>query len=230
MDEQSPFLAELAESLVERTRRAVAKPALDVALPLIVQLSIDAKIADYAGVTQRVGDGEFETSGPTDPLVRTLDEYQYEFGEGPCVEAAYVGGILASRNVATDERWLRWGPKAADLGVVSVMSIQLFTQNDAMGALNLYSTEEREYSPQDRDLGHLIAAHTSIALAHFRGEEHLWKAIDSRHIIGVAQGILMQKFGLSLDESFSLLHRYSQQRNVKLRVLAGEVVESGALP
>ena len=54
---------------------------------------------------------------------------------------------------------------------------------------------------------------------------NLERAIESRHRIGVAQGILMQRFGLTVDQSFSLLLRVSQTRNVKVRDVARKVIE-----
>lgn len=49
-------------------------------------------------------------------------------------------------------------------------------------------------------------------------------ALDSRHTIGLAQGLLMARYGLTTTQSFELLRRYSQDGNVKLRSLADDVV------
>ncbi len=54
--------------------------------------------------------------------------------------------------------------------------------------------------------------------------------MDGRHVIGLAQGILMERFDLSTDQSFSVLRRYSQDRNMKLRSVAAHLVESRSLP
>ena len=43
----------------------------------------------------------------------------------------------------------------------------------------------------------MIAAHASVVLAYARAEQNLWQAIDSRNLIGQAQGILMERFGLT---------------------------------
>ena len=54
--------------------------------------------------------------------------------------------------------------------------------------------------------------------------------MDSRHIIGLAQGMLMERFDLDREQAFAVLRRYSQDRNIKLRNLAQYVVDRRGLP
>ncbi len=55
-----------------------------------------------------------------------------------------------------------------------------------------------------------------MVLAHARTEYNLWQAIDSRNVIGRAQGILMQKYGQTAETAFAVLRRSSQQHNIQL--------------
>jgi len=75
-----------------------------------------------------------------------------------------------------------------------------------------------------------VGAHASLALAHFRGQAHLWKAVDARHSIGIAQGIVMHQYQLGAEQAFAVLRRLSQDSNVKLHLVAAEVIRSGRLP
>lgn len=50
--------------------------------------------------------------------------------------------------------------------------------------------------------------------------ENLEGALLSRTVIGQAQGILMERDGITADQAFSVLRRASQQLNVKLRDVA----------
>ena len=229
MDDGSDLLG-LAESLVEETRRAVAKKDLDVALKLVTALAIEAGLGDWASITQRLPGGALETLAPSDELTVTADKYQVLLGEGPCVAAVYTDDLVVSPDVAADPRWRRWGPQAALLGVGGVLSVHLYTDVDAMGALNLYSAQVRDYAEEDRDAARLVGAHASVALAYFRGQAHLWKAIDSRHHIGIAQGIVMHQYGVGAEQAFAVLRRLSQDSNVKLHLVAAEVVRAGGLP
>jgi len=225
-----PGVAALAGTLAEQTRRAVARQDLDVALGLVTSLAIQAGLCDYASITQRWPGGVLETSAPSDELVVTADKMQYKLGEGPCVAAVHIDDVLVSTDVATDTRWPRWGPEAATVGISSVVSVHLYTDKDAIGALNLYSARPRSYSDDDLEAARMVGAHASVALAHFRGEAHLWKTIDARHSIGIAQGIVMHQYKIGAEQAFSVLRRLSQDSNVKLHLVAAQVVRAGRLP
>ena len=49
-------------------------------------------------------------------------------------------------------------------------------------------------------------------------------------MIGVAQGIIMQRYDMTLEASFEVLRRYSSHSNRKLRDVAQLVVDQRALP
>lgn len=54
--------------------------------------------------------------------------------------------------------------------------------------------------------------------------EELRQAVDSHQRIGVAVGILMERYGLDEEVAFSYLVRTSSLANVKLRVIAADIV------
>ncbi|MET0966391.1 MAG: GAF and ANTAR domain-containing protein, partial [Nakamurella sp.] len=149
--------------------------------------------------------------------------------EGPCLDAVWVDGLFVVPHLVEDGRWPNWAPQAAELGVVSMLSLHLFT-DAALGSLNLYSMRRREFSHSDIEAARVVAAHCSVVLAYSRNEQNLWQAIDSRNLIGQAQGILMERFGLTPERSFAVLRRYSQQHNRKLALIAEELVTTGSLP
>ena len=141
-----------------------------------------------------------------------------------------AGGRLLIVDTASDPRWPVWGPAVAQLGLHSVLSIHLFTDRRVLGALNLYYESKADFSDDEVEVAKVVAAHASVALAKLRSERDLWRAIDSRHLIGQAQGILMERFKLSPEKSFAVLRRYSQHHNIKLHEVAGELVKTGRLP
>ena len=76
----------------------------------------------------------------------------------------------------------------------------------------------------------VYSTHVAIALANIRELSGLETAIHNRHLIGVAQGILIERFGLDLPGAFDVLRRYSSSTNTKLAQVAEEVVRTGRLP
>jgi AmiR/NasT family two-component response regulator len=57
-----------------------------------------------------------------------------------------------------------------------------------------------------------------------RKVEELHTALETRHTIGLAQGLLMARYELTTEQAFEYLRRSSQDGNVKLRRLADRVV------
>jgi len=83
-------------------------------------------------------------------------------------------------------------PEAQRLGIGSSMSVHLFADTK-LGSLNLYSLLPRTFDDTDVENARVIAAQASVAVAHTRTQDDLWRAIDARNLIGQAQGILMQR-------------------------------------
>ncbi len=216
--------------LAEAARRVADNSDTRRALASVVDLALTACICDRASVTLVRADGIVETAASSDDLVEQADALQYALNEGPCLRAAEHGGLYVIADTATDPRWPLWGPAVARLGLRSVLSVNLFTDHRVLGALNLYYQPRDEFSDDDVEVARVVAAHASVALARVRAEQDLWKAVDSRHLIGQAQGVLMERFALSPERSFSVLRRYSQQHNIKLYDVAMTLISTGDLP
>jgi GAF domain-containing protein len=171
------------------------------------------------------------TAAASDDLARAGDELQYQFGEGPCLDATWARGAVYCRNVDVDPRWPRWAPAAAgDLGVHSTLSLPLFTHQHTLGSVNLYSRVTGAFDPSALALGDSFATHTAVAYARALDQQNLQVALASRNLIGQAQGILMERYKITAERAFDVLATTSQQSNVKLVELARRVVDTGVTP
>ncbi len=191
---------------------------------------------DFCGITLRGPRRRLETFCSTDAKAEECDALQRDLGEGPCMEAAHdVQRLFVVGDVSTDARWPRWGPKAAEIGVRSLVSVKLSSDTISedhapLGALNMYSTERDRFDADLVEIARIYVVHCANAVAQARQVTGLETAIDRRHLIGVAQGVLMQRYGLSQQSAFDVLQRYSTTTNTKLRDVAAEVVERRSLP
>ena len=185
---------------------------------------------DWASVTLRRRRNRTETVAASSDIARQADELQYDLGEGPCLEAAITGEPRLSNHLETSEDWPRWGPKAAQTGVHALLGIQLSTTDEVLGALNLYAGTANAFTRDDIDVAEVYATHATNALTAARMSSGLRTALHTRHMIGVAQGILMQLYQLSMEQSFELLRRYSSHTNTKLGDVAEYVVQHRVLP
>ncbi|RNL79150.1 GAF and ANTAR domain-containing protein [Nocardioides marmorisolisilvae] len=225
----------MTESSILETLRALAALAVsddDLAETAegVVALACETLDCQHAGLTVFRSGGSFETLAPTGPLVSEADQLQYQLGEGPCVEAAWEEETFVSNDLARDPRYPNWGPKAAAMGFGSLLAARLSIGGSTIGALNLYATETREYSADDRDTAVVFASHAAATLMTVRERDNLKEAVEGRTLIGQAQGILMERFDLDASRSFAVLRRFSQAQNIKLRTVAELVIENGTLP
>jgi GAF domain-containing protein len=134
------------------------------------------------------------------------------------------------RDTIDDQRWPRWSPQVAELGLRSVLTVRLFTARSTLGALNLYAGRPGKFTTVDETTARLLARHASIAVATVREASTLAQAVEARMLIGRAQGLLMERFAIDADQAFAVLRRYSQDNNVKLRDVADELVTTRRLP
>lgn len=222
--------ASILATLRELAALSVSADDLHETAESVVALACETLDCQYAGLTVFRSGGTFETLAPTHPVVADADQLQYDLNEGPCVEAAWEGDTFLSNDLATDPRWATWGPKAAALGFGSLLAARLSIGGNTIGALNLYSSEVRDYTVEDRDTAITFASHAAATIMSVRERESLKQAVEGRTVIGQAQGILMARFDLDAERAFSVLRRFSQTENTKLRQVAELVIANGDLP
>ena len=99
-----------------------------------------------------------------------------------------------------------------------------------MGALNLYGKSTSAFSADDVYDGTALAAHVAVALAAAQEVESPEQALGGRTVISQATGILMERFDMTPDRAFAVLSRLSQDKNLKLRQLAEQIVQTRTVP
>lgn len=223
-DHDASDFAELAEAL--QAAPTPTDTAEDIVRYARAQLD-----ADEAGITIIRPRDPFETIAPTDPLVEHLDRLQYELGEGPCYDNPWPGQTLTMPNLAEVERWPTWAAKASALGIASLLATELTTaEGHRIGSINAYWTQPRCFTPDDVAFMAIFARHATLALEQSWNIAGLNVALDSRKLIGQAQGILMERYDLDEPRAFEVLRRYSQDHNIKLRDVAAHLTATRQLP
>ncbi|NEE03556.1 GAF and ANTAR domain-containing protein [Phytoactinopolyspora halotolerans] len=206
------------------------EPDVEQTLERVVEYAREATGCDDAGLMLLHGGGRIETAVTTHPRVAESDRLQTELGEGPCVRAMWDQDTFRVADTELEQRWPRWGRRIAALGLRSAIGVRLFTLQTTLGALNLYDETPGFFGEDDLEVAEIFGRHASVALADARQESGLREAIGTRQLIGQAQGILMERFGLDADRAFALLRRYSRNYNIKLRNVAQHVVTTRVLP
>lgn len=181
--------------------------------------------------------GRVMTVASADALADQLDEHQYELDQGPCLQALRTGEVVDAPDLGQELRWNRYPSIAMGYGIRSVHSVPLIVNGAPVGVLNLYASTPCAFSVGERQLAGLLADQTVIAVTaavrHYDEttlSDHLRAALSSRSIIDQALGVVMAQARCSEQEAFATLRAVSQHRNVKLRLVAAELVEAAQRP
>jgi GAF domain-containing protein len=196
----------------------------------VLAYAMDATGCDCAGVVLVHRGKGLQTAGVTDRRLEQADRLQLQYGEGPCVPVSRDHRSVLVRDTVVDRRWPRWSPRIAELGLRSVLTVRLFSTRSTLGALNLYAVHPGQFTIVDETTARLLARHASVAVATVREASTLAQAMEARMLIGRAQGLLMERFAIDADQAFAVLRRYSQDNNVKLHLVADELVTTRRLP
>ncbi|MFG2789120.1 GAF and ANTAR domain-containing protein [Streptomyces sp. NPDC048419] len=225
--------ARFAQQMASMARGLLAQTSVDATLERVTTSAVElVEGCDAAGILVLRGTRVL-TLAPTEQLVTDSDLLQERLGEGPCFNAARTkdGERVYRIPDFTQEqpRWPEFAPQAHGLGIGSMMGFLLYTDDEELGALNIYSRRPGAFTDASELAGWLLASHAAVSFSSARTHSQLEEALSTRHTIGEAMGIIMGSHRLSEDQAFDVLRRYSQENNVKLREVARLVCERGGL-
>jgi transcriptional regulator with GAF, ATPase, and Fis domain len=186
---------------------------------------------DEVGVTILTNDRP-HTAAYTTVQTLEIDAIQYALDEGPCLDAARNQRENRVDDICVeDDRWPTFTAHAEAEGMRSLYAVPLVSDGECVGALNLYGWAVGAFTDFDATLVRVTAqrcADAVIAVSALDGMRRLAgqleQAMASRAVIEQAKGVIMAMRGIPEDEAFEVLRRSSQDRNVKVRVLAQQVV------
>lgn len=163
---------------------------------------------------------------------KAMDELQYAFKEGPCLTAAMEQRTVVVDDFRSDGRWPDYSEAVSEHGLRSILSAPFTIGPGAQAAMNLYSYRTNSFRDEEITFAESYARQASkglqlaLRMAHYSEEAgNRSRAMESRTDIDVAVGIVMAQNRCSQTQAFDILQRASSTRNVKLRVIASELVQ-----
>ncbi|WP_209370638.1 GAF and ANTAR domain-containing protein [Brevibacterium renqingii] len=186
-----------------------------------------AEFASLSVITKR---RMIESVAPTGPLPLLMDWMQVRLGEGPSLDAVHEQRLVRVPDLSVEVRWPEFTRQARLAGVGSMLVIELFADDDVLGALSLYSSQTNAFTARSERVGLDIRTQAESDCSEERTKDQLKDALLSRDTIGQAKGILMERFKLTDEEAFLLLTKSSSLTNRKLRDIANDLTRTGALP
>ena len=106
------------------------------------------------------------TLGSSSALSRRLDEFQFTFGEGPCLESVARGVpvLVADFPDPAESRWPAYAGAVLGAGVRAVYALPVALSTSCVGALDLFRTEPGHLSGRALTGGLLAAQLAALPL------------------------------------------------------------------
>ena len=187
-----------------------------------------------AGVTL-VHDGRQRFVTAAVEAIATLERVQESYQKGPCIDAVASAAPVAVADIAEGEasrRWPEYTVAAKAAGIQAVAGIPMLAEGTAIGAVNLYDSQPRDWSSEDLRVASIFAsiatgylAHASTARQQQRTAEQLEQALNTRLIIEQAKGVLANQREITVDEAFERLRSYAREHNARIHDVSRAVVQ-----
>jgi transcriptional regulator with GAF, ATPase, and Fis domain len=223
---------DLVESLTDLARTLTETESVRDTLQSILALALRSIPGCHAASITVLDDKEQpSTVAATDEKTYELDRRQYLLHDGPCMDAARRQQVSRWNLHEAEQRWPEFTHLAEEMGLHSYLSAGLGLAGRRLGALNLSSRDPDGFSQLDEDLISLFTVPAAAAIVvvgrYFEARDlaaQLEQALQSRTVIDHAIGIIMAESRCDADQAFAMLSRASNNRNIKLRDLAAEIV------
>ncbi len=180
---------------------------------------------DFASISVGGGADLMDTLGATDPRALKADALQCELGEGPSVAARLGSSLVHSQDVGIDPRWPVYATRAPELEIRAQIGVRLHAEDRVLGVLNLYATHPSGLDDDTSEVTFMLAAQATTAICLASRVETLTQAITVRRDISQAVGLVMERYHLNESRAWEYLVRVSQASQVKVRVVARELIE-----
>ena len=182
-----------------------------------------------AGTTR----GTFGSSGE---LSRRLDEYQFTYGEGPCLDAVATGRPVLVGDVGDqrDPRWPAFSQAALGSGVRAVFALPVALAQAPIGALDLFRNAAGPLTELGLEGGLWAAELAALPLLELMTEvepvadaEDGWKQLASLERVEVYQatGMIIGHLDVEPAEALVRLRAYAFAQGVTASEAAWAIVE-----
>ena len=204
----------------------------DVAGSLVALLADCVALIDgeSAGLLIEVpGDG-LALLASTSHAARVLELYELQSSQGPCRQAIHDNGTVTATFTTLPGRWEPVGQAILDAGFSSVHAFPLRFGDQAVGALNLFSTGADELDDEQQRLGQAFANMAVAVVAQppsvdaLALRRHITDVLADRIVIEQAKGVLAVRHDVDLPAAYSLLVSSAAGRRTALATYAAEVV------
>jgi hypothetical protein len=179
------------------------------------------------------------TFGSSGKLSRRLDELQFTYGEGPCLDAVRHGDPVFADDLgaAAERRWPAFRDAVLDAGISAVFALPVVIASAHIGALDLFKRRAGRLSPAALAGALLAAELAALPLLDLmsaevdwasaaRGDDG-WDQLASLERVEVYQatGMLMASLNVGSTEALTRLRAHAFSRAMTASEVAWAIVD-----
>lgn len=223
----------IVRTFVELTDTLVEDFDVVELLTVLAARCVEVLDISAAGLMLVNAEGELRVVASSSEAMRILELFELQAEEGPCPECFATGAaVLHPRLTEGDLRWPRFSPRALDAGFQAVHALPMRLRGQTIGALNLFRTEIGSLTEADVTTAQAFADVATIAILQNRAaseaqavNDQLNHALNSRVVIEQAKGMVAERDGLDMEQSFRRLRAYARSHNLRLVDVACSVID-----
>ena len=223
--------AGVASMLTSAAEAAGREDLLDAALKVVVTMA-QAVVAGADGASITLPrKGALGTVAASNDVVLEMDGDQYDTGEGPCLDAATQGARFHITSLDDEQRWPEFVPRARARGIRSILSTPLMVHDTSLGALNIYSSSVDAFAAHEQQWADTFAAGAAAVVTQAHAglvpddlQAQLQRALESREVIALAQGITMGRVGGTAAQAHAVLRDVGVRTSQSLLEVCRSVV------
>jgi len=187
---------------------------------------------EEAGLLLNDPQGNLQRVASSSEEARLLELLQVQSRLGPCFEAVQTGQTVIVADITESrDRWPTFADRAVAGGFNSVYAFPMRLREATIGGLNLFGVRPHTLDEESRVIAKALADIATIGILQQRSihrtsllAENLQRALNTRIVVEQAKGILSERGGLRMEETFNVLRSYARSHNLKLSSLAHSVV------
>ncbi len=166
--------------------------------------------------------------------VRATQSVSEEYNRKPNLKLGEgIVGIVAKENRPISTLDVRKDPRyvntkiAKKEGLCSLLCIPLNVKGRVIGALSCYTTSPHRFSKSEMEVLTTVANQAAVAIENTElmvKSRVIQEELEARKLIERAKGILMKDQGLSEDEAFRKIQKYSMDSRKSMREIAEAII------
>ncbi len=202
-------------------------------LQVLAERCVELLDVSAAGIMLVDQQGVLRHAACSDEQMRLVELFELQIEEGPCYDAyRQQAPVVCSTSEEAAQRWPRFAAHAHDHGFAAVAGVPMRLRARAIGALNLFSTQETMLGDDDLRVVQAMADVATIGILQERTirdttavTAQLEGALGSRVVIEQAKGVISERDGINVDAAFAIIRNFARAHNRLLSNTARDVID-----